>query len=57
MKLVLYIIAVLLVIAWILGFFIFSAGMFIHVLVIAAAISFLQAIIIAPKAQPDQPSC
>jgi len=52
MKLAFFIIAVLLAIGWILGYFIFNAGTFIHILVISAALSFMQAIIVTPKPQP-----
>jgi len=54
MKLALYIIAGLLATAWILGFFIFSAGVVIHILVISAALSFMQAIIFTPRPQPEK---
>ena len=54
MKLALFIIAGLLAVGWILGFFIFSAGTFIHILVICAALAFMQAIILTPKPQPQQ---
>jgi Family of unknown function (DUF5670) len=52
MKLAFFIIAGLLAIAWIVGYFIFNAGAFIHILVISAALSFMQAIILTPKPQP-----
>jgi 4-hydroxybenzoate polyprenyltransferase len=52
MKLALFITAGLLAIAWILGYFIVGAGAFIHILVISAALSFMQAIIVTPKPQP-----
>jgi len=52
MKLALFIIAGLLAIGWILGFFIFSAGTFIHILVFSAALAFMQAIILTPKPKP-----
>jgi hypothetical protein len=52
MKLTFFIIAGLLAIVWILGFFVFSAGAFIHILVISAALSFMQAVIVTPKPQP-----
>jgi len=54
MRIVLFIIAGLLAISWILGFFIFSAGTIIHILVISAALAFLHAIIHTPKPQPDR---
>ncbi len=41
----LYLIAVILIIGWILGFFIFSAGQLIHVLLVIAIIAILLRII------------
>ena len=52
MKLAFFIIAGLLAIAWILGYFVFNAGTFIHILVISAALALMQGIIITPKPQP-----
>ena len=52
MKLAFFIIAGLLAIAWILGYFVFSAGAFIHILVISAALSWMQGIILTPKPEP-----
>jgi hypothetical protein len=52
MRLALYILAALLGASWVIGFFIFNAGMFIHILVITAALFLMQAIIISPKPQP-----
>lgn len=52
MKLAFFIIAGLLAIAWILGYFIFNAGTFIHFLVISAVLSFIQGVIVTPKPQP-----
>jgi hypothetical protein len=49
MKLVLYILAALLAASWVIGFFIFKTGMFIHILMIMAALLLMQAIIINPK--------
>ncbi|MGZ8508729.1 MAG: DUF5670 family protein [Chitinophagaceae bacterium] len=49
MKLALYLLAALLAISWVVGFFILKAGMFIHVLMITAALFLMQAIIINPK--------
>lgn len=49
MKLIFFIIAVLLAATWVVGFFIFTAGMVIHVLLISAALFLMQAIIINPK--------
>ena len=54
MKLALYIMAVLLTAVWIIGFFIFSAGMIIHIFMIAAALFLMQAIIINPKPQQER---
>jgi len=45
MRSLLYLIAVILVIGWILGFFVYSAGSLIHVLLIIAIISLLLAVI------------
>ena len=39
MRSILYLIAVILVIGWILGFFVYSAGGLIHVLIVLAIIS------------------
>ncbi|WP_447640728.1 MULTISPECIES: lmo0937 family membrane protein [Chitinophagaceae] len=48
MRSLLYIIAVIAVIGWLLGFFVFSAGHLIHILIVLAVISLLIGII-APK--------
>jgi len=45
MKTVLYIIAVILIIGWLLGFFAFNAGYLIHALLVLALISFLLTLI------------
>lgn len=45
MKTVLYIVAVILVIGWILGFFAFHAGGIIHILLVLALISVLLTLI------------
>ena len=45
MRTLLYIIAIILVIGWLLGFFVFSAGYLIYILLILAVISLLLAII------------
>jgi hypothetical protein len=45
MSSLLYLIAVLLIIGWILGFFVFSAGGIIHVLLVLAVIAILIRII------------
>jgi hypothetical protein len=37
----LYLVAVILLIGWILGFFVFSAGQFIHILLVIAIIAIL----------------
>ncbi|MEP7376284.1 MAG: DUF5670 family protein [Chitinophagaceae bacterium] len=52
MKLAFFIIAGLLAIAWILGYFIFNAGTFIHFLFISSALSFMQGLIVTPRPQP-----
>lgn len=49
MKGMLYILAVLLIIVWILGAFIFAAGLFIHILLIVAVIFYMQALIVRPN--------
>lgn len=46
---ILYIIAVALIIFWAIGFFAFSVGAFIHVLLVIAVISFLVRIISGNK--------
>jgi hypothetical protein len=45
MRSLLYLIAVILLIGWVLGFFVFSAGGIIHILIVLAVISLLLAII------------
>jgi hypothetical protein len=45
MRSILYLIAVILVIGWILGFFVYSAGALIHILLILAVISLLVGVI------------
>ncbi len=45
MRGILYIIAVILVIGWLLGFFIYSAGGLIHILLVLAVISILLSLI------------
>jgi len=45
MRSILYLIAVILVIGWILGFFVYSAGALIHVLIVLAIIALLLALI------------
>jgi hypothetical protein len=45
MRSILYLIAVILVIGWIFGFFIYSVGYLIHVLLVLALISILISII------------
>lgn len=52
MKLAFFIIAGLLAITWLVGYFVFNAGAFIHLFVISAALSFMQGIIVTPKPQP-----
>ena len=46
----LYLIALILIIGWILGFFIFSAGQLIHVLLVIAIIAILLRIIRGDRA-------
>lgn len=45
MRSLLYIIAVILVIGWILGFFVYSAGGLIHILLVIAIIALILAVI------------
>lgn len=52
MKTFLFIIAILLMIGWGLGFFLFNAGMLIHMLIIVAAISCMRGIMICPPKEP-----
>jgi 4-hydroxybenzoate polyprenyltransferase len=54
MKLALFILAALLAMAWIVGFFVLNAGLFVHILIITAALFLMQAIIINPKPQPGR---
>ena len=44
-KVMLYLIAVILIIGWILGFFVFSAGSLIHILLVIAVIAILLRVI------------
>lgn len=46
----LYLIAVILVIGWLLGFFVFSAGQFIHILLVIAIIAILLRLIRGDRA-------
>jgi hypothetical protein len=41
MRSILYLIAVILIIGWILGFFVYSAGGLIHILIVLAVISLI----------------
>jgi hypothetical protein len=45
MRSLLYLIAVILVVGWILGFFVYSAGGMIHVLLVIAIIALLMGVI------------
>jgi hypothetical protein len=45
MRSILYIIAVILVIGWLLGFFVYTAGGLIHILLVLAVISILISLI------------
>jgi hypothetical protein len=45
MRNLLYLVAVILIIGWILGFFVYSAGGLIHILLIIAIIALLMAVI------------
>jgi len=45
MRSILYLVAVILVIGWILGFFVYSAGQVIHLLLVIAIISLILGVI------------
>ncbi len=45
MRSILYLIAVVLLIGWVLGFFIYTAGSVIHILLVLAVISFILGVI------------
>jgi uncharacterized protein DUF5670 len=45
MRSILYLIAVILVIGWLLGFFVYSAGGLIHILIVLAVVSLLLGLI------------
>ena len=45
MRSILYLLAIILVIGWLLGFFVYSAGALIHILLILAVISLLLGLI------------
>ncbi|WP_194778036.1 lmo0937 family membrane protein [Pararhodonellum marinum] len=45
MRSLLYLIAVIVIIGWILGFFVYSAGAIIHILLVIAVISIILAVI------------
>jgi hypothetical protein len=45
MRSILYLIAVILVIGWVLGFFVYSAGGLIHILIVLAVVSLLLGLI------------
>jgi len=45
MRSILYLIAVVLIIGWLLGFFVYSAGGLIHILIVLAVISLLLGLI------------
>lgn len=45
MRTILYLIAVILIVGWILGFFVYSSGQLIHILLVLAVISLLLSII------------
>jgi len=56
MKRALFIIAAILLISWILGFFIWNAGVFIHIFFIASAIACMQAVILTPRPPVEKPN-
>lgn len=45
MRTLLYLIAIILVIGWLLGFFVYSAGQLIHVLLVIAVIALIMGVI------------
>jgi hypothetical protein len=45
MRSILYLIAVILIIGWLLGFFVYSAGGLIHILIVLAIVSLLLGLI------------
>ncbi len=45
MRSILYIVAVILIIGWLLGFFVYNAGGLIHILIVIAVIALLLAVI------------
>ncbi|ERM84642.1 hypothetical protein P872_24815 [Rhodonellum psychrophilum GCM71 = DSM 17998] len=45
MRILLYLIAVIVIISWIIGFFVYSIGAIIHLLLVVAAVSILFAVI------------
>jgi hypothetical protein len=49
MKRALFIIAALLMVSWFLGFFLWNAGISIHILIIVSAIFCMQAVILTPR--------
>ena len=48
--LTMYLIAVILIIGWLLGFFVFSAGSFIHILLVIAIVAILLRVIRGDRA-------
>ncbi len=54
MKGALYVSAIVMVIAWLVGVIFFRAGMLIHILAITAAIAWMQGIILRPKVQKEK---
>jgi|GEM_PF-2682652 hypothetical protein len=51
MKRALYILAILLALTWVIGFFIMKAGIFVHIFIIVSTLLLLQAIIVTPRPQ------
>ena len=51
MKLALYIVATLLAVAWIVGFFMLKAGTIVHIFIITATLFLIQGIITNPRPQ------
>ncbi len=51
MKLIFFIVAAILALTWLIGFFVFKAGMFIHVSMMSSVIACIHAVLINPKQQ------
>lgn len=51
MKLIFFIVAGILALIWLIGFFVYKAGMFIHVSMMSSVIFCIHAVLINPKQQ------